>query len=189
MENYLELPQTMLLKESVTPVLRQIHPDGQFSIGTDSGIYWRLTDPPLDGCKAPDWFYVPGVPPMLDGTYRRSYVLWKELIPPLVILEYVSGDGSEERDRTPEHGKFWVYEQAIKALYYGIYEVDPGRVELYHREGGFYRPVPANERGHYPIPEMRVELGIWVGKFYDLTFPWLLLGCKRQLAAGGLRAG
>ena len=110
---------------------------------------------------------------MLDGTYRRSYVLWKELIPPLLILEYVSGDGSEERDRTPEHGKFWVYEQAIKAPYYGIYEVDPGRVELYHREGGFYRPVPANERGHYPIPEMRVELGIWVGKFYDLTFPWL----------------
>ena len=41
------------------------------------------------------------VPRLLDGQMRRSYVLWIEGATPLVVLEYVSGDGIEERDRTP----------------------------------------------------------------------------------------
>ncbi|WP_026087708.1 Uma2 family endonuclease, partial [Chlorogloeopsis fritschii] len=77
------------------------------------GIYWRLTDPPEKGAEAPDWFYVPNVPPLLDGQTRRSYVLWREYIAPLIVLEFVSGDGSEERDKTPWTGKFWIYEQVI----------------------------------------------------------------------------
>src|SRR5437868_6779710 len=79
-ENFLEAPQGALLTDALLPVLEQRHPDGQFAIGHDSGIYYRWTDPPLDGCKAPDWFYIPGVPPMLEGEYRRSYVLWQEMI-------------------------------------------------------------------------------------------------------------
>ena len=46
------------------------------------------------------------------------------------MVEFVSRDGSEERDNTPASqgkggnvGKFWVYEQAIRVPYYGIYEV------------------------------------------------------------------
>ncbi len=38
---------------------------------------------------------------MLNGTFRRSYVLWQEFIAPLIVLEFVSGNGAEERDRTP----------------------------------------------------------------------------------------
>ena len=37
------------------------------------------------------------------------------------------------RDTTPESGKFWVYERAIKAKYYGIFEVDPDLLEMYER--------------------------------------------------------
>src|SRR5271166_4401862 len=96
-----ELPQSILLTDSIGPVLQRRHPDGQYCIGQDSGIYWRLTDPPLEGARSPDWFYVPNVPPSLEGKTRRSYVLWQELISPLILLEFVSGDGSEERDRTP----------------------------------------------------------------------------------------
>ncbi|NER04711.1 MAG: Uma2 family endonuclease, partial [Okeania sp. SIO3C4] len=81
--------------------LQRIHPDGQYAIGQDCGIYWRETDPPEQGAVCPDWFYVPNVPPLLDGQYRRSYVLPREKVPPFIALELASGDGSEERDKTP----------------------------------------------------------------------------------------
>ncbi len=91
---------------SITPILQQIHPDDQYCIGRDSGIYWRITEPLEKGAVAPDWFYAPDVPQKLDGELRRSYVLWKEFVAPLIVLEFVSGDGSEERDKTPLKSKF-----------------------------------------------------------------------------------
>ena len=90
-KNFQELPQSILLTTSIRPILDQIHPDGQYCIGQDSGIYWRVAEPPEPlerGAEAPDWFYVPDVPPTLDGNMRRSYVMWKELMPPLIILEF-----------------------------------------------------------------------------------------------------
>jgi Putative restriction endonuclease len=123
-KNFLEHPQSLLLTSSISPVLDKLHPDSQYCIGQDCGIYWRLTDPPERGAEAPDWFYVPNVPPLLDGVGRRSYVLWKEVIAPLIAIEFVSGNGSEERDATSpfvseesKAGKFWVYEQAIRIPY------------------------------------------------------------------------
>jgi len=44
--NFQEHPQSILLTDSITSVLQQYHPDGQYCIGQDCGIYWRLTDPP-----------------------------------------------------------------------------------------------------------------------------------------------
>jgi Uma2 family endonuclease len=72
--------QSILLTDSIEPILRKAHPDGQYVIGQDSGIYWRMTEPPEKGAEAPDWFYVPNVPPTLDGNSRRSYVLWQEFL-------------------------------------------------------------------------------------------------------------
>jgi Uma2 family endonuclease len=171
--NFQEHPQSTLLTGSLRPRLQELHPDGQFCIGCDSGIYWKHTSEPLKGCKAPDWFYVPGVPPSLAGQPRRSYVLWQEIIPPLVILEFVSGDGSEERDRTPWQGKFWVYERAIRPAFYGVYEVDPGRVEMYHLIETRFVPMEPNTRGHFEIPPMGVELGIWQGRYMNMELPWM----------------
>jgi Uma2 family endonuclease len=171
--NFQEPAQTRLLTDSLEPTLAVLHPDGQYAVGRDCGIYWRLTDPPLEGCKAPDWFYIPGVPPTLHGQVRRSYVMWQELIAPRMIIEVVSGDGSEERDRTPWKGKFWIYEQALRTPYYAIYEVDPGRVEVNRLVDNEYVRMPANERGHYPIGFLGVELGIWQGRFENMDFPWL----------------
>jgi Uma2 family endonuclease len=172
-QNFQEHPQAMLLTDTIRPVLRQLHPDGQFAIGQDCGIYFRYTHPPLDGCKAPDWFYVPGVPPMPEGRVRRSYVMWQELIAPALLVEFVSGDGAEERDTTPMTGKFWVYEQAVRADYYAIYEVDPGRVEVYELVHRRYRLVKPNRRGHFPVEPLGVELGVWQGRYQDQDLPWL----------------
>jgi len=33
--------------------------------------------------------------------------------------------------------------------------------------------VPANERGHFPIAELGVEIGIWQGVYQNLELPWL----------------
>lgn len=179
-KNFQEHPQSLLLTSSIRPVLDQLHPDKQYCIGQDSGIYWRLTDPPERGAEAPDWFYVPNVPPVLDGKGRRSYVLWKEIIAPLIAIEFVSGDGSEERDATSpfagentKAGKFWVYEQAIRIPFYAIYEVEKASVEVYELIANHYQKLEPNERGHYPIPPLGVELGIWQGYEANQNLPWL----------------
>ena len=179
-KNFQEHPQSILLTDSIKPVLQALHPDNQYCIGQDSGIYWRLIDPPEKGAEAPDWFYVPNVQPMLDGKFRRSYVMWKEYVAPLIVIEFVSGDGNEERDRTPPSqgqggkvGKFWVYEQALRIPYYAIYEVDKSKVDVYHLLDNTYQLIPANERGHYAIVPMGVELGLWNGEYQNVKLPWL----------------
>ncbi|NEP82895.1 MAG: Uma2 family endonuclease [Okeania sp. SIO3B3] len=182
-KNFQEHPQSIILTDSITPVLQRIHPDGKYAIGQDCGIYWRETDPPEQGAVCPDWFYVPNVPPLLDGQYRRSYVLPREKVPPFIALELASGDGSEERDKTPlsqtsqgkkiKPGKFWVYEQVIQIAYYGIYEITSGHLEVYYLDNGYYRRMSANERGHYPIEELGVELGLWEGNYDNQFMLWL----------------
>ncbi|GFZ94972.1 hypothetical protein CYANOKiyG1_05990 [Okeania sp. KiyG1] len=182
-KNFQEHPQSIILTDSITPVLQRIHPDGEYAIGQDCGIYWRETDPPEQGAVCPDWFYVPNVPPLLDGQYRRSYVIWREHIAPFIALELASGDGAEERDRTPvsrtsegkkiKPGKFWVYEQVIRIPYYGIYEITSGHLEVYHLVDGYYQQMSPNERGHYPIERLGVELGLWQGNYDNQFMLWL----------------
>ncbi len=179
-KNFQEHPQSLLLTSAIRPVLAQLHPDGQYCIGQDCGIYWRLTDPPERGAECPDWFYVPNVSPLLEGAMRRSYVMWKEIIAPLIAIEFVSGDGTEERDTTSpfagdeaKAGKFWVYEQAIRIPFYAIYEVEQAAVTVYELVAHRYQPVATNQRGHYPIAPMGVELGIWPGQSGNQTLPWL----------------
>lgn len=190
-KNFQEHPQSILLTDSLAPILQRLHPDGNYAIGQDSGIYWRSTSPPEKGSEAPDWFYVPNVPPLLDGDYRRSYVLAREQQVPAVIIEFASGDGSEERDNTPlagtesggvtKPGKFWVYEQVIRAPYYGIYEVQTSKLEVYRleevQEGKSstlrYRKLQPNAQERYPIPPLKVELGVWEGSYQNTVMKWM----------------
>ncbi len=175
-KNYQEPPQGDLLTDCITPILKQLHPDGNYCIGRDCGIYWRLPDPPEapeKGAEAPDWFYIPNIPPTINGKVRRSFVLWQETAIPLIALEFVSGNGSEERDQTPVKGKFWVYERAIQIPFYGIYEVKKAQVEVYQLINGRYQKMIPNDRGHYAIEPLKVELGIWRGQYQNQQFPWL----------------
>jgi Uma2 family endonuclease len=165
--------QSALLTAVLKPWLDRLHPDGNYLIGADNGVYWEVTDPPLDGCRAPDWFYVPGVPKLLGGELRRSYVLWQEKVPPLVVAEYVSGTGAEERDRTPRAGKWWVYEQAVKAGYYVIRDPDRGLLEVYSLVNGRYQPVPATAAGRFPVAPLGIELGTWDGEYQGNPAVWV----------------
>ena len=101
----------------------------------------------------------------------------------MIALEFASGDGSQERDTTPlsysevesapRPGKFWVYERIVRIPYYGIYEINSGRLEVYSLNNGFYQPLLPNDRGHYPIAPMGVELGLWQGSYQNQTMLWL----------------
>ncbi|MGL5083691.1 MAG: Uma2 family endonuclease [Microcoleaceae cyanobacterium] len=182
-KNFQEHPQSIFLTDSIGSVLEQLHPDGQYAIGQDCGIYWRQTDPPEQGAEAPDWFYVPNVPPKLKGQIRRSYVFWRELKAPLIALEFASGDGSAERDITPlwadaegtiqKPGKCWVYEQILRIPYYGIFEISSNSLEVYHLVDFSYQRLIPNERGHYSIKPLGVELGLWQGTYQNQTQLWL----------------
>ena len=172
-ENTYQPLQSALLTGALTPVLDRLHPDGNYLAGSDTGFYWKRTKDPLEGCRAPDWYYVANVPRLLDGEFRRSYVLWEEVVSPLLVIEYVSGDGSEERDTTPYKGKFWVYEKAIKAEYYVIW--DPFRVQLdaFERIRGRYQPLTADQHARFRVPEMAIELGVWNGLYQGFPGDWL----------------
>ncbi|MEG3976455.1 Uma2 family endonuclease [Microcoleus sp. herbarium8] len=182
-KNFQEHPQSLILTDSIGQILQERHPDGQYAIGQDCGIYWRETEPPEKGAEAPDWFYVPNVPPNIDGQIRRSYVLWREHIAPLIALEFASGNGDEERNRTPlsrtdegvltKPGKFWVYERVMRIPYYGIYEINSGQLEVYRLIDGYYQLLELNERGHFPVAPLGVELGLWQGSYQNQTMLWL----------------
>ncbi len=172
-DNAYQPEQSYLLTSSLLPYLSRLHPDGNYFIGADCGIYWAHKKEPLDGCKAPDWYYVPNVPRMLDGTYRRSYVMWQEMMAPLLVVEYVSGNGTEERDETPETGKFWVYERGIKAAYYAIHDPDRCMLEVFELIRGRYQPMTLDLNGRFRIPAMELDLGIWEGLYHGYLANWL----------------
>jgi Uma2 family endonuclease len=172
-ENFREQPQGEILDQGIRPILERIHPDSRYVLGHDCGIYWRLTNPRASGAVCPDWFYVPGVPPVLQDGYRRSYVLWKENIRPTVLIEYASDHGEKERNPTPGTGKFWVYEKAVRGEYYAIFIVATGELEVYRRRNGKYRPLRRNAHNHHPIKPLGVALGVWHGLYGNETAPWL----------------
>ncbi|NQE38525.1 hypothetical protein E5S67_06310 [Microcoleus sp. IPMA8] len=88
-------------------------------------------------------------------------MLWRERIAPLIALEFASGNGDEEGDLTPlsrtdegvvtKPGKFWVYERVMRIPYYGIYQVNNGRLEVYRLIDGYYQLLELNQRGHFPL--------------------------------------
>jgi Uma2 family endonuclease len=172
-DNFYQPVQAELLTSSVRPYLDQRHADGRYLIGTNSGIYWKQTNPPLDGCKAPDWFFVPDVSPQTDSVVRRSYVVWNEGVAPLVVMEFVSGDGKEEHDDTPGTGKLWVYRRGIRAPYYVIHDPLAELLEVYRLEGTEYRLLEPDPRGHFAIPELGLAVGHWKGRIQQTDSTWV----------------
>jgi hypothetical protein len=55
---------------------------------------------------------------------------------------------------------------------YAIYELEKGKVEVYELRRGQYEKCLANERRHYEIPGLGVELGIWEGEYLNQELRW-----------------
>ena len=99
--------------------------------------------------------------------------MWQEKKPPLVLLEFVSSGSGGERDRTERVGKLWIYEQKVRAPYYGIFEPEKERLDMHRLLKARYRRQRPNSRGHYPINGLGVELGVWKGRFLNKKMAWL----------------
>ena len=62
----------------------------------------------------------------------------------------------------------------MRIPYYGIYLITSGQLELYHLIDTTYQRMTPNERGHYSIAPMQVELGVWQGVYQNQPEqPWL----------------
>jgi hypothetical protein len=44
---------------------------------------------------------------------------------------------------------------------------------MHHSVDGHYERLAANDRGHYFIPTLGVELGIWRGSYCGYELPWM----------------
>ena len=61
----------------------------------------------------------------------------------------------------------------MRVSYYGIYEILTGKLEVYHLVDISYQKMEPNDRGHYPIEPMQVELGLWRGVYQNQEMLWL----------------
>jgi hypothetical protein len=59
------------------------------------------------------------------------------------------------------------------SAFFGIYEAARAKVEVYCLVANQYQLLSVNERGHYSIPPLRVELGIRQGEYQNMNLPWL----------------
>ena len=55
----------------------------------------------------------------------------------------------------------------------GIFLVNSGEFEMYELIGTTYQRMVPNSRGHYPIPPLAVEIGVWEGAYQNQTQHWL----------------
>ena len=175
MRNFTESFQTELLTECSRPVLAALHADGNYLIGADSAIYYRVLKP-FDQSKnvAPDWFYIPGATQTnARGRRRKSYLSWESGFFPMMAIGYSSNGGAEERDPTPDTGKFWIYEHHVRPAFYAIFVPTVAELEVYELVHHAFVPVKPNEAGRYPIPPMRMELGVWHGTLERTEDDWI----------------
>ena len=183
-KNFQEHPQSLLLTSSIRPVLDQLHPDGQYAIGQDCGIYWRETDPPEKGAEAPDWFYVRSVKKLANSiiplanqpTDRKSYTPNLEGEIPAIVMELLSDQEGEEYSVKRIHpvGKWFFYEQVLRVPHYAIFEPDRGELEVYQLdESRRYELQTPDANNRYWIAPMNLFLGIWQGTRQARTGYWL----------------
>jgi Uma2 family endonuclease len=125
--------------------------------------------------KAPDWFYVPQVYSVAEGTIRRSYTPNLEGAPVAVVMEFLSQEeGGELSVRsTPPYGKLYFYERILQIPTYVTYDPYEPSLEVRCLQNGRYALQAADAQGRVWIPELELFLGIWLGERLQQTMNWL----------------
>lgn len=132
----------------------------------------------LDGkmvVKAPDWAFIPQITVPHDEV-ARSYTPQLQGDVPLIVMEFLSDTMENEYSTKPTYppGKWFFYEQILKVPYYGLFEPNEGKLELYKLdEAGRYVLVQPNEDGRFAIPEIELSLGTWQGSWSNRAGYWL----------------
>jgi hypothetical protein len=165
--------QARLLTAAFRPVADRLQPTGTYFIGEGVGIYWKFLPNPADGWITSDWFYADDVPALVDGKPRELYSKWHEGVGPVLAVELVHGDGSEERDDTPEKGLRAIHHKWLATAYYVIFDRERGELEVSARGYKCYERLEANAAGVVELGSLEVALGVWHGTWERYTLPWL----------------
>ncbi|MEG4999147.1 Uma2 family endonuclease [Microcoleus sp. B4-D4] len=125
--------------------------------------------------KAPDWFFVPEVHQVAEGTIRRSYTPNLEGAPVSVVMEFLSNEDYSELSvrSTPPYGKLYFYEQILQVPTYVTYDPYEPKLEVRYLLNGAYETQAADASGRVRIPELDLWLGIWSGERLGQTMNWL----------------
>jgi Uma2 family endonuclease len=175
--------QPQLLAESLT--LTDYDPTQIFQ-SFDLNLYY---DPEHTGWyKRPDWFLVVGTTRLYRGvSSRSSYVIWDEVIPPAIVIEFLSpgteGDdlgrfasklpGASSKPGRPP-GKFIVYEQILQVPHYIVFNETTGQLRYFRLVDGRYQEqVIASTLPSLWIPELKIGLGLWNGSYRHMSQRWL----------------
>jgi Uma2 family endonuclease len=142
-------------------------------IGSNFGLVATVNKKIL--IKAPDWFYVPQVHPIAEGTIRRSYTPNLEGAPVAIVMEFLSEEDNSELSlrATPPYGKLHFYEQILQVPTYVIYDPYEPSLEVRHLQNGRYATQTPNTEGRLHIPELDLWLGIWSGERLGQNTNWL----------------
>lgn len=133
----------------------------------------------LDGkivVKAPDWAFIPRISVPKDEV-TRSYTPQLQGEVPLIVLEFLSDTNETEYSTKPTYppGKWFFYEQILKVRYYGLFEPETGKFELYllNETSNRYQLAVPDEQQHFLIPELALSLGVWQGTWSNRAGYWL----------------
>jgi len=125
--------------------------------------------------KAPDWFFVKNIVPLVEESDRRSYTPNLQGEIPQVVMEFLSETEGPEYSarRTFPPGKWFFYEQILQVPNYVLFDPADGSLEVHTLKEGNYRLQASDENQRYWIAEMALFIGVWSGEKENRRGYWL----------------
>jgi len=189
------LLQPRLLTDTFSP---PNYPPDQVFVASDLNLYYDTRNPLW--YKRPDWFAVVGVSRLFDQReLRLSYVMWQEIIAPLVMVELLSPKTEKEdlgrtlREVNQPPTKWEVYERIVRVPYYIIFDRYTDKLQAFQLVADRYEEIDVSS-GKIWMPGIELGLGLWQGSFegierlwlrwYDSTGNWVLTPVEKERKRG-----
>ncbi|MFM5983594.1 MAG: Uma2 family endonuclease [Sphaerospermopsis kisseleviana] len=168
------LLQPRLLTDTFSP---PNYPPDQVFVASDLNLYYDTRNPLW--YKRPDWFAVVGVSRLFDQReLRLSYVMWQEIIAPLVMVELLSPKTEKEdlgrtlREVNQPPTKWEVYERIVRVPYYIIFDRYTDKLQAFQLVADRYEEIDVSS-GKIWMPGIELGLGLWQGSFEGIERLWL----------------
>lgn len=153
------------------------YPADRVFSASDLNLYYDSNH--LNWYKRPDWYLVVGVSRFYqDRDLRQSYVIWDELVSPLIAMEFLSPStededlGLTESEPNKPPTKWQVYERILKIPYYFVFSKYNNQLRVFRLIGNRYREQLLTGFRFW-IPEIQLSLGLWEGAFLQNQRLWL----------------
>jgi Uma2 family endonuclease len=168
------LLQPRLLTDTFSP---PNYPPDQVFVASDLNLYYDTRNPLW--YKRPDWFAVVGVSRLFDQReLRLSYVMWQEIIAPLVMVELLSPKTEKEdlgrtlREVNQPPTKWEVYEKIVRVPYYIIFDRYTDKLQAFQLVADRYEEIDVSS-GKIWMPGIELGVGLWQGSFEGIERLWL----------------